>query len=194
MIVLWATLVIIASIIIAHLRGGRLSNFSNLNLRFTVLLLLGLIFRFLIWSDLFLKQPYSASLGGYFFNLSNILILSFLIANWKIPGVPIIFLGNFSNALTIALNGGRMPFSLKSVEIAGLTADLTKINSSSWYPQVAISKKTLLPFLGDVIPIPLPGIFATLISIGDIIVLAGIFWLIQATMVNPQNREKKPKA
>jgi hypothetical protein len=191
MIPLWATFIVVLGIAIGLLRGGSLSNLAKLELKLVIPLLAGLFLRFFIWSDLFLNQPFAPKLGGYLFNLSNLLILSFLIANIKIPGMVLIFIGNFSNSLVIFLNGGRIPFSVRSMRIAGLQGDLSKIISSPWDPHIITSQKTLLSFLGDVIPIPLPGIFANLISPGDIFIFLGLLYLIQANML-PASQPASP--
>jgi hypothetical protein len=183
MIPLWAALIVLLSIGVGYLRGGNLSNLSNLKLKLVALLLTGLALRFFIWSDFFLNQPLAPKIGGYLFNLSNLLILSFLFANLKISGMKLILLGNFSNTLVILLNGGRIPFSVEGAKMVGFEKDILAIAKASWDPHIIPSQKTLLPFLGDVIPIPLPGIFANLISPGDIFILLGIFYLIQANML-----------
>jgi hypothetical protein len=188
MISLRAIIAITFGIAVGYLRGGSLSNLSKLKLKLVTPLIIGFLLHSLVWSDFFLNYKFSSQIGGYLLNLSNLLILLFLIANLKISGMSIVLLGNLSNSLVIFLNRGRMPFSLKSVKIAGLESELVKTISLPWHPGIPMSSKTILPFLGDIIPIPAPKILSGLISPGDILILLGILYLIQANMLT-----KEPK-
>ncbi|MEN6418079.1 MAG: DUF5317 family protein [Clostridiaceae bacterium] len=105
--------------------------------------------------------------------LQYALVISFLLLNAKHGLWPLLaFLGAFSNFVVILLNGGCMP-----VAASLMGADASRIallHAGKIYAYTAISEKTLLPFLGDVLrfgPAGLPFGFA---SAGDIVLCAGV--------------------
>ncbi|GAA1664058.1 hypothetical protein GCM10009745_02270 [Kribbella yunnanensis] len=96
---------------------------------------------------------------------SAVCIAVFLRENLRQPGVGLLALGFFSNAAVVALNGA-MPVSAAALTRAGLS------------PQVAgprhelVTATTTWPWLGDVVPVALPGL-GQAVSPGDILIAAG---------------------
>jgi hypothetical protein len=99
---------------------------------------------------------------------SYALLLAFLAANRRLPGVLVITTGTALNVVAIALNGGVMPASATAERLAGLTAAGGFANSR-WVAHPALG------WLGDVIPVPRP--LANVMSAGDIIIFAGVLVL-----------------
>jgi hypothetical protein len=87
--------------------------------------------------------------------------------NARLPGVVLVAAGSFLNVAVIALNGGMpVDFALaRSVDAVSYEADRL---------HVALTDRTVAPFLADVIPLP---IFRSVYSIGDVVIAAGAFWL-----------------
>ena len=98
-----------------------------------------------------------------------VLIGVFLWSNRRLPGVKIIGLGAFLNALVITLNGGQMAASRTAERLAGLHLDAGFENSAP------LAHPHLLWF-GDVIP--WPGPFPNVLSIGDLLIYAGTLILL----------------
>ncbi|HEU4947359.1 MAG TPA: DUF5317 domain-containing protein [Kribbella sp.] len=99
---------------------------------------------------------------------SAICIGVFLRLNVHRPGVALLALGFGSNALVVALNGA-MPVSLSALARAGLdaTPDLAAD------PRHEVSGAgTMLSWLGDVVPVALPGL-GQAVSPGDVLTAAG---------------------
>jgi hypothetical protein len=94
----------------------------------------------------------------------------FVWVNRRIPGLWLIALGAASNGITIAVNGGTLPARAGAMASAGLAPKPGEfVNSGTLaHPHLA--------FLGDVFAIPagwpLPNVF----SIGDVLIVAGVFW------------------
>ncbi|WP_433160869.1 DUF5317 domain-containing protein [Kribbella sp. CA-247076] len=105
---------------------------------------------------------------------SAVCIAVFLRQNLRHPGVGLLALGFFCNALVVALNGA-MPVSADALARAGVD---TFMNS----PRHELADaSTTLPWLGDVVPVALPGI-GQAVSPGDVLIAAGAGLLLYAGM------------
>jgi hypothetical protein len=106
---------------------------------------------------------------------SAVCIAVFLRMNLRHPGVGLLALGFFSNALVVALNGA-MPVSLAALERAGVGSAVVTD------PRHEVSDAaTRLPWLGDVVPVALPGL-GQAVSPGDVLIAAGAGLLLYAGM------------
>jgi hypothetical protein len=103
-----------------------------------------------------------------------------LILNRHLPGVFWIALGLFANILVISLNGGFMPVSLAAREIAGLPALTARQNNV-----VPMTDTTLLPWLGDILPLPAFVPFANVFSLGDVLIAIGGVIFTQRVLMQP---------
>lgn len=168
-------LVIVLAIPLALLTGGRLQNLALNPL--TALPWLGLAALFQLAGAFAAGTFYAAGLIA-----SAICIAIFLRRNLNRPGVPLLALGFFSNALVVALNGA-MPVAPSALTAAGLS------------PTVAPGPRheletpaTLLPWLGDTLPLALPTT-GQAISLGDLLTAAGAALLLHTAL---QHSEPKP--
>jgi Family of unknown function (DUF5317) len=101
-----------------------------------------------------------------------VLLGIFLWANRRIAGVSIIALGALANAIAIVANSGVMPASIVAQRLAGVTVGRGFQNSAPvLHPH--------LLWLGDIIPEPGP--LANVMSIGDLIIFAGLLVLLHRT-------------
>jgi hypothetical protein len=98
-----------------------------------------------------------------------VLIGVFLWCNRRLPGIKVIGLGAFLNALVITLNGGQMAASATAERLAGLHPGPGFQNSA----QLA---HPVLPWLGDIIP--WPGPLPNVLSIGDCLIYLGTLILL----------------
>jgi hypothetical protein len=93
----------------------------------------------------------------------------FLRLNLLRPGVALLALGFGSNALVVALNGA-MPVSLSTLTRAGLDGSPAQVAAD---PRHEVSgAHTVLPWLGDVVPVALPRL-GQAVSPGDVLIAAG---------------------
>jgi Family of unknown function (DUF5317) len=104
------------------------------------------------------------------------LIGVFLWCNRRQPGVGIIGLGAFLNALVITINGGQMAASRTAEHLAGLHVEAGFENSAP------LAHPHLLWF-GDVIP--WPGPLPNVLSIGDLLIYAGTLILLHRVCRRP---------
>lgn len=173
-----AVTVIACSIVIAFIRGGRLSNLNTTTLRYPHLVIASFIVEFVI--QRYHNIPAWASLAASI--IQYLLLLIFITLNIKQRYMKAIGLGVLLNFLVILFNGGAMPVSQRALEIPSLAKQADMLKSGTLPNYALISPQTPLWFLGDIIYIPL--FKAQFISIGDIIMITGIFLLIQHIMVS----------
>ncbi|MEV6281405.1 DUF5317 family protein [Kribbella sp. NPDC051770] len=103
---------------------------------------------------------------------SAVCIAVFLRQNLRHPGVALLALGFTANALVVVLNGA-MPVSREALGQAGLTAFVVD-------PRHELADaQTLLPWLGDVVPVALPWL-GQAVSPGDVLIAAGAGLLLYA--------------
>ena len=106
---------------------------------------------------------------------SAVCIAVFLRLNLHHPGVGLLALGFFSNAIVVVLNGA-MPVSLAALSRAGVGPAVVSD------PRHELSDAaTRLPWLGDVVPVALPG-FGQAVSPGDVLIAAGAGLLLFTSM------------
>ena len=148
------------------LTGGRLSRLTSIRVRGTWVPVAALAVQVLIITIL---PEGHESLHKAVHTATYVLIGVFLWSNRKLPGVKIIGLGAFLNALVITVNDGQMAASATSERLAGLHLPPGFENSAP------LAHPHLLWF-GDVIP--WPGPFPNVLSIGDLLIYTGTLILL----------------
>jgi Family of unknown function (DUF5317) len=98
---------------------------------------------------------------------SYALLLVFLVANSKVPGLWIICLGTVMNFVAIASNGGVMPATKGALARAGLSIEPGEFANS------AHVRSPKFAFLGDVFALPDQIPFANVFSAGDVCIVLG---------------------
>ena len=159
---------------VAVLRGGSLTNLASTTFEWTGVLIVALVLQ--IAADL--VAPRDISSTGLVV-VTYLAVAAFVLRNRRLPGILIAVVGLAMNILAISLNGA-MPVSRWAADIAGVESvpDEMGIKHEIADPQ------TILPWLGDVIPIPETG---RVISAGDIVLAAGIAVLVyRRTLYEPK--------
>ena len=158
--------VALACLLSVPLTGGRLSRLTSIRVRRTWVPVVALAVQVIIITilpDGNLELHKAVHLATYG------LIGAFLWANRRLPGVAVIGLGAFLNALVITVNGGQMAASRTAERLAGLHMGPGFENSAP------LAHPHLL-WLGDVIP--WPGPLPNVLSIGDCLIFAGTLLLL----------------
>jgi len=178
----------IASLVVGKIRGGKLSNIGNIELKAWYLFILSFVLEFASIYFVSKKVPYVSSFVEKYFifihGVSYVLILITLILNFKHKSMILVFIGTLFNFLVIILNGGKMPVSADGLKSAGLLENLQMLLDKKIITHTLIDSTTKLRILGDVIAIPEPYPLAKMISIGDIFLALGVFLFLQKAMKN----------
>ncbi len=181
------------AVLVGLLTGGRLSWLvrNTAALRLGWLAPLALIFQW-VFFDLPIMDRHDLVFAGHL--LTYGLIIPFIWANRRIPGMPVLAAGLGLNLLVIALNGG-MPVDPETVRAAGRLTIYQELASRGWSGNaVALTDRTLLPFLGDWLVLPEPFPARGPYSIGDLLIYAGGFWLLVGlTRLRPTGSDAPPR-
>ena len=115
--------------------------------------------------------------------LSYILVFAFIVLNLHVKALLAIGTGALLNFAAIAANGGWMPASATALERAGLAETVERLTSGATYGNVLLmSASTRINVLGDWLYLPGWVPFATAFSIGDVLIMGGLAWLIARGM------------
>jgi hypothetical protein len=153
--------VIVIGIIIGYLCGGELKYITDITLYYKPLVICAIFIQLIIFSDFSFVLLLSDIAISVLHIISYILLIAFIVLNFKIPGISVIGLGALLNSLVIFLNGGYMP-SLLVKHTGAIDNNI-----------IDISDKTIFPLLGDIFSLPewLP--LTNNFSIGDILIGIG---------------------
>jgi Family of unknown function (DUF5317) len=117
--------------------------------------------------------------------VSYVLAGAFVVANRALPGLAVMALGGALNLVAITLNGGVMPASRAAMATAGIPVEAGFANSGVLaHPRLAI--------LGDVIGVPGPWPLANVLSIGDVVLYAGLLMLLHRACGGPRLGSLQP--
>jgi Family of unknown function (DUF5317) len=179
---------ILLSLVIGFFRGGSLKGLAYMKLRGGWLFPLLLVAQFVIFA-LQDKVAIIAKISNTLFLLVYVIGLLFLWLNRNQPGFIIIFVGVLLNFIVMAVNGGRMPVSVEAAQFLGREY-IDALQAGVYGKHQAITRETLLPFLGDIIPLSPPYPRQQVISIGDVIINVGAFFFIQHLMLSTASKER----
>ena len=166
---------VILGILLGLICGGNLKFLVQRPLYWKLLAICAFLIQIVIFSDI----PFAKSLSGNVITILHIISYIFLLAFWirniKVPGIPVIGAGIFSNSLVIILNGGYMPTFSKNLENTSVSNAAEAISrGDAVHNSIETTRSTLLPWLGDIFYMPSWVPFSNVFSIGDILIAAGI--------------------
>ena len=175
---------LIAGLVLAFLfgwaRGGSLKKLSDLPIRQVYLLILPLLME-AAQAQLLLRAQWMTPLLSFGMTiLQYLLIFIFVLLNSHMWQVLLYGVGSGLNFLAITANAGAMPITDKVLNLGGSSAKFAALVEGRYYTYEIIGEGTRLPFLGDVILIP--GLLPQCVSIGDIVLLIGVFCLVVGGM------------
>ena len=175
--------VLVLAVGASYLRGGRLSRLADAPLHRTWLLLVGLGLQ--VGVDVAAARGLlaDASTEGWLVLLvSQLLVLGWVLSNHHLPGTVLIAVGLVLNAVVIAANGA-MPVSPEALAALGADPGATPTGKHT-----LLTEQTRLPWLADILPIP-P--LRVVISVGDIVLAAGLIPLTHALMSHRPVEERR---
>jgi hypothetical protein len=170
----------VLAVLIGLARGGSLAGWDGLRLRWPMLGAVCLGVQLVLYNPPLDEQPFAIAFGPWLFALTLAGIAVFLLRNGaEVPSartpLRIAAVGVGLNLLVIGANGGYMPRSTDASATVGRPVDA--IADGQRLANVAVlSDSTRLPWLADVLPQPQWLPFSNVLSVGDLVLAAGIAW------------------
>lgn len=164
-------LVLVVSLAVGWLAGGRLANLAHVELRATWLVFAAVAAQLALGGLAAFDLP-AAELSRPLLAGSHLALLGFIAANRYRPGMLLVLIGLAMNAAVIVANGG-MPVSGDALVALGGQAVVEPGKHQ------LLTEATRLPWLGDVLPVPF---LRSVVSPGDIVLAAGVGILVVAQM------------
>ena len=178
---LWLAIVLFASLAIALLRGGRLINLGDIELKAWWLLLIAFGLQF---GTRWLPETTWAETAGVVMVLVSFALLMILVlVNRSKPGMWIAGLGVLMNFTVIAFNEG-MPVLAAAAEVAS-GFSVSEPDLTGTFKHVLLDETSRLTFFADVIPLRLAGI-GEVISLGDIFLALGLGVFLEHELRRPR--------
>jgi len=165
-------------LLVGYAFGGRVSNLPSLGLNGLWLVVAALVLQLLIF-PLFSDRPLLPYATASLHIVSYVLVFAFFIWNLNVKPLLALGVGALLNFAAIAANGGLMPASATALERAGLVVSSAQLVSEGAHGNVLLmGDATRLNLLGDWLYLPKWVPFATALSIGDVVIMIGLAWLI----------------
>ena len=149
-------------------RGGRLTNLRDISVNHVWLLFIPITVHLLVFSSLASDFNLSDDVVRFVYVASMAIVAVAVWLNRRLPGMGLITIGFVLNFAVISLNGGLMPASNAAHELGGYA-----IHNGRFQNSMPITNTTLLPWLGDVLPLPNMPPIRGVYSIGDIFIYVG---------------------
>ncbi len=183
---LWLAIVLFLSLAIAVLRGGRLSNLGDIELKAWWLLIIG--FALQAATGFLPDTNWAEGLALAMVLISFVLLMVLVVLNRSKPGMWLAGIGVLMNFTVIALNGG-MPVLAGAAEVAsGFTVSVPDFSGS--FKHVVLDESSRLTFFADVIPLRIAEI-GQVISLGDVFLAVGLGWFLEHELRRPRRWFKR---
>ena len=183
---LWLAIVLFIALAMAVLRGGRLSNLGDVELRYWWLLLVALGLQ--VSTAWLPDASWAEGLGLAMVLISYALLMGLVLINRTRPGMWLAGLGVLMNFTVIALNGG-MPVLAEAAEVAsGFAVSAPDLSGS--YKHVLLESGSRLTAFADVIPVRIAGI-GQVISLGDVFLAVGLGRFLEHELRRPRRYFKR---
>lgn len=178
---LWLALVLFLALATAMLRGGRLTNLGDIEMKAWWLLVVGFGLQA---ATRFLPDTAWAETAGLIMVLGSFFLLMILVVvNRDRPGMWLAGVGVLMNFTVISLNGG-MPVLAEAAQVAsGFTESAPNIVAS--FKHVVLDETTLFTVFADVIPIRFVG-HGQVISLGDVFLAVGLGRFLEYELRKPR--------
>lgn len=176
-------LVLVLAVTVSYARGGRLRRVADAPLRWSWLLFAGLGLQVLLAVGATRGLVPDDGVVGYLLLLtSQLLVVVWVVANWRLPGMLLVGLGLAMNAVVMGANGA-MPVDPAAIRALGLEDARVPPGKHT-----LMTDDTRLWWLGDIWALPL---LRSIISAGDVVLAAGLIPLTHALMSYRTQAERR---
>ena len=180
----------LSSLAVAWLRGASPLQLGSVRLRLLALPVVGFLIQVVAFVHL---GGATAGFAVWLQLISGAALLAFVLANLRYRALGLVALGTLLNLAVILANGGYMPVRAADLERAGFPQLVAHLQRDGHYQKsTLLTDATHLPWLADVIYLPLPYGPGRMISVGDVFVAAGTFLFVQEALAPARRRRAAP--
>ncbi len=183
---------IVFALVLGLILGGKLKNLEKIKLEKIYLVFIAFFIEYiagiLINSD---NISLRESIFAYTYNIQllvYILLMVFFIYNFKYLGIKFLAFGSFLNFFVIQINKGFMPVDMQLAMKLGYYNSVKYLELGKVFGhKILNTANDTWIILADIIDIPPPYFFPKSISIGDIVIGFGVFFLLFLNMFYSKN-------
>lgn len=183
---------VLLGLIVGRLRGGRSLHIGNLEFKGWVLIVIGFLLQML--PMLLGRMGWMAHNGPVVAFATLVLVFLIVVLNGRKPGFLVIALGAVLNIAAMAFHGLKMPVYLPALRGTGRTELVESIVNNAVLNYSGL--ETLAgwsDYLGKVIPVPRFYPLAQVLSVGDLLISAGIFLFVMGQMTTSMHFRSKSR-
>ena len=171
-------------IVLGFALGGRLERLAAVRFRFAWLAAVALVVQLVLFSPI--ADGVSQDVVRPIYLASTALVITVVLANVRLAGVPLIILGAASNLAAVAANGGAMPAAPDALASLGLGV--------GGHTSSLLVDHPALELLTDRFALPPWMPMANVFSVGDVLIGAGVAIAIAAAMRSRPDPTSPPTA
>jgi len=172
--------------------GGRVSNLARFEVRWGWLAPLAFLMQAYL---VFFPAERAGDLLGarsLLLTLSHVLLFVLVWQNRHVSGIKLIGLGLLLNFLVMVVNGGFMPITPHTLAQIGYDGNAPQLETGYIVGRtknvVMVPGDASLWFLSDIMVIPRPFPIPTALSVGDLLIVLGVFAFLRKAMFLPKVR------
>jgi uncharacterized protein DUF5317 len=181
--------IIVAGLLVGIALGGDVRTLSDIRLRWWPLALVGLGLQLVPVPSMAGQLDHWLAVG--LLVASYVVLLVFVAMNVRLAGFPVIAGGFALNLLVISVNGG-MPVTehaLRQAYGSGYATEVSLLREHGGAKHHLARDDDVLVSLADVIPVDGP--LHQVLSVGDIVFMTGVFWVIAAATRGATGRHRR---
>ena len=164
---------IVVGVALGLLLRGRLAGVGDIQLRWALLIVGGLLVQLLLFSDFVAARV--GVLGPSIYVVSSMVVLVAVLRNVDVPGMALVALGAAANQLAIVANGGFMPAGADALAAQ-------QRHAQGLYSNSAAIPNPAFPYLTDIFAMPTWLPMANIFSVGDVLIGVGVVVAIVVAM------------
>lgn len=174
---------IVLGILVGKIRGGKFKKLGTSLLRFSWLIFLSFALQLGISIMISLGHPFVIQYRMSLYVLAYILLFVALFLNMQFKCMWFIMIGAIANFAAIMLNGGSMPIDMGILQQQGFENMFHSISMEAFPQYIPLEEAGLYTsYLGKRLSMPAIYPLKQIFSIGDLLIVIGIFFLIQSMM------------
>jgi hypothetical protein len=171
---------ILLAVLVGFAFGGSAVGWDNFRPRWWIVGAASLGVQLVLYNPPLDQQPWAITWGPLLFIASLVGVALFLLRNastMRLAHTPLRLaaFGVGLNLLVIGANGGYMPRSAEASDVVGRPIE-TIVDGQRLANVSVLSDTTQLPWLGDVLPEPRWLPLSNVLSVGDLLLAAGLAW------------------